>query len=114
MGRLSVLLVAAAIVIGSAIAAAAAVRTAADQHGGRRDPAPRPLLQRRADDIRYGNERLYDIAEETCQSYEIGKLAVRYGVPATPKAVARAFAAGYELSFRDGAYRGCLAAYTEH
>jgi hypothetical protein len=71
-------------------------------------------MTRRADDIRYGNERLYDLSEETCQSYEITRLAARYGVEPTPTAVARAFASGYELSFRDGVYRGCLAAYTEH
>jgi hypothetical protein len=35
-------------------------------------------------------------------------------VPATPTDVARAFASGYELSFRDGVFKGCLAAYTEH
>jgi len=112
--RLVALLAAAAIVVGATIAAAAAVRSAADHHGVRRDPAPRPLLTRRADDIRYGNERLYDLAEETCQSYELSRLAARYGVAPTATDVARAFASGYELSFRDGAFRGCLAAYTDH
>ena len=108
------MLVAAAILIGSAIAAATAARSAADRHPVRRDPAPRPLGTRRADHIRYANEALYDLAEETCQSYELDRLAMRYGVQPTPTAVARAFAAGYELSFRDGVYHGCLAAYTEH
>jgi hypothetical protein len=101
-------------VVCSTIAVAAAARSDADRHGVRRDPAPRPLMTRRLDDIKYGNERLYDLAEETCQSYEISRLAARYGVPATPTDVARAFASGYELSFRDGVYRGCLAAYTDH
>jgi len=112
--RLVAVVAAAAIVVGSTIAAASVARSAADHRGVRHDPAPRALLTRRADDIKYGNERLYDLAEETCQSYEIARLAARYGVPATPTDVARAFASGYELSFRDGVFKGCLAAYTEH
>jgi hypothetical protein len=80
----------------------------------RADPAPRPLAARRTDHLRYGNETLYDLAYETCESYELGQLAARYGVSADPKAVATAFAAGYERSFKKGAYTGCLGGLNEH
>src|SRR4051812_24193231 len=95
--------------VGAATGAAFSARSNADAHGVRADPEPRSLHPRRADNIRYGTETLYDLAFETCESYEIGQFATRYGVEAKPVAVARAFAAGYELSFRQGAYTGCLA-----
>jgi hypothetical protein len=106
--------VVAVLLVGAATGAAFSARSTADAHGVRADPAPRPLHVRRADNIRYGNETLYDLAFETCESYEIGQLASRYGVAAEPVAVATSFAAGYELSFRKGAYTGCLAGLAEH
>ena len=80
--------------VGAATGAAIVTRSASDAHGVRADPPPRPLLTRRADNVRYGNETLYDLSFETCESYEIQQLASRYGVPAEPVAVATAFANG--------------------
>jgi hypothetical protein len=103
-----IVIAAAVLVVGGAIGAALAVRGTVAAHGVRADPAPRPLEQRRSDHLVYGNETLYDIAYETCESYEIAQLASRYDVPPEPIAVATAFAAGYERSFKEGAYTGCL------
>jgi hypothetical protein len=102
------LAVAALLLVGGAVGAALAAHGTADAHGVRADPAPRPLEQRRSDHLTYGNQALYDIAFETCESYEISQLASRYGVRPEPVAVAKAFAAGYERSFAEGAYTGCL------
>ncbi len=102
------IVIVAVLLVGGAVGAALAARGTADAHGVRADPAPRPLEQRRADNLIYGNETLYDIAYETCESYEIAQLASRYDVPPEPTAVATAFAAGYERSFKEGAYTGCL------
>ena len=106
--------IAAVLLVGGAVGAALAARGAVDARGIRADPAPRPLEQRRSDHVSYGNETLYDIAYETCESYEIAQLASRYGVRPQPVAVATAFAAGYEQSFRKGAYTGCLGGLGEH
>jgi hypothetical protein len=112
--RIAVPVVVAVLLVGAAAGAALAARGAVDAHGVRADPAPRPLEVRRTDHLRYGNETLYDLAYETCESYEIGQLASRYDVPPEPIAVATAFAAGYERSFRKGAYTGCLGGLEEH
>jgi hypothetical protein len=102
------------LLVGGAIGASLAARGAVDARGVRADPAPRPLEQRRSDHLAYANETLYDIAYETCESYEMSELAARYDVRPEPIAVARAFAAGYERSFREGAYTGCLGGLGEH
>jgi hypothetical protein len=106
--------IAATLVVGAATGAAIVARSASDARGVRADPLPRSLDGRRVDNVRYGNETLYDLAFETCESYEIRQLARRYGVSAEPVAVATAFAAGYERSFRKGSYNGCLAGLIKH
>jgi hypothetical protein len=106
--------VAATLVVGVATGATIVAHSASVAHGVRADPPPRSLDGRRADNIRYGNETLYDLAFETCESYDIRQLASRYGVPPEPVSVATAFAAGYERSFRKGSYTGCLAGLIKH
>ena len=108
------IVIVAVFVVGGAVGAALAAQSAVEARGVRADPAPRPLQARRADHLTYGNETLYDIAFETCESYELSALAARYDVLPEPIAVAQAFAAGYELSFREGAYTGCLGGLGEH
>ena len=98
--------IAAVLLVGGAVGAALAARGAVDARGVRADPAPRPLEQRRSDHRRYGNETLYDIAYETCESYEIAQLASRYGVPPQPVAVAHGVRRGIRAELQGrGLYR---------
>src|SRR5213593_3487251 len=65
----------------------------------------------RATEVRERNDASYDDAYETCLAAGISSLAHRLQIiHATPRTVARAFAAGWDPAFRSGPYRGCLAA----
>jgi hypothetical protein len=81
--------------------------------GPTRPPTPvthtRPVDARRARDIRFTNEYLYDSSYETCEALGIESLARKLGIPPTsPRVVARTFAErNYATAIRAGPYHGC-------
>jgi hypothetical protein len=69
-----------------------------------------PDAARRAQE-RWTNSQNEDDALETCTALGLKRLAARFGVPAKPNVVARAFARQWDPAFRSGAYTGCLASF---
>jgi hypothetical protein len=69
-----------------------------------------PLAARKAQ-TRYTNSQDEDDALETCTAIGLKQLARRFGVPAKPTVVAKAFASQWDPAYRAGAYTGCLASF---
>jgi hypothetical protein len=60
---------------------------------------------------RWTNSQDEDDALETCTALGLKRMALRFGVPAKPNIVARAFASQWDPAYRAGAYTGCLASF---
>jgi hypothetical protein len=68
---------------------------------------------RRQLDIKYESDYQYEATFEKCEIQSMNQLARTYGVPASPTAVARAYARHHAPAVREVVFKGCRDAYLE-
>ncbi len=73
--------------------------------------AKRSLDGRRALDRRWESDYQYEATFEKCEIQSIHQMAATFGVPATPTAVARAYARRHAPMTRKAVFNGCRDAY---
>ena len=103
-----------AVVILIAVAVPPIVSIAGVDHHREHVYPKRSVDGRRARNLVYERSYQYEATFEKCEIQSIDTLAATLGVPPTPTAVARAYAAKHEPAVREVTFRGCRDAYTEH